>query len=61
MDKFYYLTKEKNVDGNWICKSVIMTESTNKNPDYEVCTKEEYENALSKMWDGTDWVDNPNN
>ena len=54
---FYYKIVKKNEDGDDVCTSVIMTESKNKNPEYQKATKEEFENALNKKLIKGKWVE----
>ena len=54
---FYYKIVKKNEGGDDVCTSVIMTESKNKNPEYQKATKEEFENALNKKLVKGKWVE----
>ena len=54
---FYYKIVRKNEGGDDVCTSVIMTESENKNPEYQKATKEEFENALNKKLIKGKWVE----
>ncbi len=54
---FYYKIVKENENQELICTSVIMTESENKNPEYQASTEEEFKTICNKKYVNGEWVD----